>query len=96
MISLILHCITSRLSFKEQQSSQIVMYNYLHFFQLSLAARVVRDAPETPKAEETDTKSFNLNEALTNLTQGLQKALSKDNVDVSVVTSASGQNLFFL
>lgn len=54
------------------------------FFQLSLAARVVRDAPETPtKAEGADPNAFNINEALSTLSQGIQKAFSKENVDVS-------------
>lgn len=53
------------------------------FFQWSLAARVVRDAPEAPKAEGTDPNAFNINEALSSLSQGIQKAFSKENVDVS-------------
>lgn len=52
-------------------------------FQWSLAARVVRDAPEAPKAEGTDPNAFNINEALSSLSQGIQKAFSKENVDVS-------------
>lgn len=52
-------------------------------FQWSLAARVVRDAPETPTAAEGAEQKFDLNEALNSFTQGLQKVLSKDNVDVS-------------
>lgn len=67
---------------KSRKSQHIVS------FQWSLAARVVRDAPvETPvKAEgAADSNTFNLNEALSTLTQGIQKALSKENVDVSLL-----------
>ncbi|XP_037039657.1 uncharacterized protein LOC119076798 [Bradysia coprophila] len=50
--------------------------------QWSLAARVVRDAPEAPvKAEGTEQNQFNLNEAINTFKEGIQKAFSKDNLD---------------
>lgn len=61
----------------------ISRYTFLFFFQWSLAA------PDVPKnTEESDAGSFNINEALTNLSQGIQKVLSKENVDVSLFHSS--------